>query len=64
MIHQIFRRAFVRRRMASSHLGIILEDFVLDLKARGTRRTASSPMARSQSIFLGGWADRVAARPD
>ena len=35
MITNVFRSAFVRRRMASSHLGIILQDFVLDLHARG-----------------------------
>jgi integrase/recombinase XerD len=35
MITNVFRSAFVRRRMAASHLGIILQDFVLDLHARG-----------------------------
>ena len=35
MIEKIFRKRFVRQRMAGSHLGIILHDFVLDLKARG-----------------------------
>lgn len=35
MIDTIFRSAFVRRRMAASHLGIILHAFVLDLRARG-----------------------------
>lgn len=35
MIANIFRSAFVRCRMAASHLGIILHDFVLDLHARG-----------------------------
>jgi len=35
MIQKIFLRPFVRRRMASSHLGIILEQFALDLQARG-----------------------------
>ena len=35
MIANIFRSAFVRRRMAASHLGIILHAFVLDLHARG-----------------------------
>ena len=35
MIATIFRSSFVCRRMAASHLGIILHDFVLDLHARG-----------------------------
>jgi site-specific recombinase XerD len=35
MIANIFRSDFVRRRMAASHLGIILHAFVLDLHARG-----------------------------
>ncbi|MCC7375680.1 MAG: tyrosine-type recombinase/integrase [Verrucomicrobiales bacterium] len=35
MIQQLFLRPFVRRRMAASHLGIILEHFALDLQARG-----------------------------
>jgi site-specific recombinase XerD len=35
MIADLFRSAFVRRRMAASHLGIILHDFALDLEARG-----------------------------
>ena len=35
MIERIFRSGFVRRRMAASHLGIILDGFVLDLNARG-----------------------------
>ena len=35
MIQKLFLRPFVRRRMASSHLGIILEQFALDLQARG-----------------------------
>jgi integrase/recombinase XerD len=35
MIKQIFRSPFVRRRMAASHLGIIIAEFILDLKARG-----------------------------
>ena len=35
MIEKIFRSAFVRRRMAASQLGIILQGFVLDLRARG-----------------------------
>ena len=35
MIDTIFRSSFVRRRMAASHLGIILHVFVLDLHARG-----------------------------
>ena len=35
MIADLFRSAFVRRRMAASHLGIILDDFALDLQARG-----------------------------
>lgn len=39
MIEQLFLRPSVRRRMASSHLGIILERFALDLQARGYVRT-------------------------
>jgi integrase/recombinase XerD len=35
MIQKLFLRPFVRRRMAVSHLGIILERFALDLHARG-----------------------------
>lgn len=35
MIQKLFLRPFVRRRMAASHLGIILEQFALDLQARG-----------------------------
>jgi site-specific recombinase XerD len=35
MIENIFRKRFVRLRMARGHLGIILYDFVLDLEARG-----------------------------
>ena len=35
MIEKIFRSAFVRRRIAASQLGIIIEGFVLDLHARG-----------------------------
>ena len=34
MIQNLFLRPFVRRRMAASHLGIILEHFALDLQAR------------------------------
>lgn len=39
MIENILQSAFVRRRMAGSHLGIILEEFVLDLQARGHAQT-------------------------
>lgn len=35
MIQKLFLRPFVRRRMAASHLGIILEQFALDLQTRG-----------------------------
>lgn len=35
MIQELFLRPFVRHRMAASHLGIILEQFALDLQARG-----------------------------
>lgn len=35
MIEKIFRKRFVRQRMARGHLGIILHDFVLDLRTRG-----------------------------
>lgn len=35
MIQKLFLRPLVRRRMATSHLGIILERFALDLQARG-----------------------------
>lgn len=35
MIQKLFLRPFVRRRMAASHLGIILERFALDLQSRG-----------------------------
>lgn len=34
MIQKLFLRPFVRRRMAASHLGIIIERFALDLQAR------------------------------
>ena len=35
MINSIFRSAFVRRRMAASHLGIILQEFAVHLHGRG-----------------------------
>ena len=35
MIQKLFLRPFVRRRMAASHLCIILEQFALDLSTRG-----------------------------
>src|SRR5258707_975142 len=35
MIRRLFRSALVRRRMAASHLGIILFQFALHLHARG-----------------------------
>jgi len=35
MIEKIFPRAFMRRRMAASHLGIILFDFALYLRDNG-----------------------------
>lgn len=35
MIKTIFRSAFVRRRMATSHLGIILQEFAVHLHKRG-----------------------------
>jgi hypothetical protein len=35
MIETLFRSRVVRRRMADSHLGIILPDFALFLEARG-----------------------------
>jgi site-specific recombinase XerD len=35
MFERSFQSAFVRRRMAASHLGIILPEFILDLQARG-----------------------------
>ncbi len=35
MIETIFKNALVRRRMAGSHLGIMLLEFVVDLKSRG-----------------------------
>lgn len=35
MIQKLFLRPFVRRRMAESHLGIILDQFALDMQARG-----------------------------
>jgi integrase/recombinase XerD len=35
MIEEIFRSAFVRRRMAAGQLGIILHRFVVDLRSRG-----------------------------
>ncbi len=34
-MQKLFLRPFVQRRMANSHLGIILEQFALDLEARG-----------------------------
>ena len=49
MIQKLFLRPFVRRRMAASHLGIILEQFALDLQTRGyavstVRMRAVNPM--------------------
>lgn len=35
MIENYFKRAFARRRMAASHLSIIIEGYVSDLHARG-----------------------------
>jgi hypothetical protein len=35
MIEQLFKQAFVRRRMAANHLGIILDPFAVDLQQRG-----------------------------
>ena len=35
MIERIFRSAVVRRRMATSHLGIILGEFAIDMHGRG-----------------------------
>jgi integrase len=35
MIEQLFKQAFVRRRMAANHLGIIRDPFAVDLQQRG-----------------------------
>jgi len=56
MIETIFKSAFVRRRMASSHLGIILAAFIADLKERGHAMTciqAYGQVAEHFSRWLG-----------
>lgn len=57
MIQQLFLRPFVQRRMAASHLGIILEHFALDLRARGyavSTLQAYVQVAEHFSRWLGG----------
>jgi len=51
MIENIFRSAHVRRRMAASQLGIILQGFVLDLHARGHTVTCIQSYAQIAEHF-------------
>jgi integrase/recombinase XerD len=51
MIEGIFQSAFVRRRMAGSHLGIILRDFVVHLHARGHAKACIQSYAQIAEHF-------------
>lgn len=51
MIETIFKSAFVRRRMAGSHLGIILPEFVVSLKERGHALTCIQAYAQVAEHF-------------
>ena len=57
MIETYFKRAFARRRMAASHLSIILEAYVSDLHARG--HTANTIRFYVQAVeHFGRWLQR------
>ena len=51
MIEDLFRRYFARQRMAASHLGIIIEQFALDLEARGYAKSCIQSYAQIVEHF-------------
>ena len=62
MLEKIFRSRVARQRMASSHLGIIIEQFALDLHERGYAKTCIQSYAQITEHFSR-WLKRRALSP-